>query len=119
LISMNAMTNWIVNGQRFNCPKRKDEVKRIKTKFPDRIPIFTYKGKLDKAPDLDKHKFLVPPEMTWGQFVYVVRKRIKLDPEQALILPPTTMLLAEAYKLYSDDYDEMLYIKYTLENTFG
>ncbi|KAE8956555.1 hypothetical protein PR001_g31694, partial [Phytophthora rubi] len=46
-------------------------------------------------PDIDKKKFLVPADLTVGQFVYVIRKRIKLSPEKAIfifvnnVLPPT------------------------------
>lgn len=44
---------------------------------------------------IDKKKYLVPADLTVGQFVYVIRKRIKLSPEKAIfifvneILPPT------------------------------
>jgi len=40
-------------------------------------------------------RFLVPADLTVGQFVYVIRKRIKLSPEKAIfifvknVLPPT------------------------------
>ena len=40
-------------------------------------------------------RYLVPADLTVGQFVYVVRKRIKLSPEKAIFvfvnstLPPT------------------------------
>ena len=40
-------------------------------------------------------RYLVPAELTVGQFVYVVRKRIKLSAEKAIfvfvsnVLPPT------------------------------
>ena len=46
-------------------------------------------------PDIDKKKYLVPADLTVGQFVYVIRKRIKLSPEKAIfifinnVLPPT------------------------------
>ena len=42
-----------------------------------------------------KYRYLVPADLTVGQFVYVVRKRIKLNAEKAIfifvknILPPT------------------------------
>ncbi len=53
--------------------------------------------KADKSaiPDIDKAKYLVPSDLTVGQFVYVIRKRIKVTPEQAVfmfvknVLPPT------------------------------
>jgi GABA(A) receptor-associated protein len=53
--------------------------------------------KADKSaiPDIDKAKYLVPADLTVGQFVYVIRKRIRVAPEQAVfmfvknVLPPT------------------------------
>ncbi|KAI7985216.1 Autophagy-related protein 8e [Camellia lanceoleosa] len=49
------------------------------------------------APDL-QNKYLVPADLTVGQFVYVIRKRIKLSAEKAIfifvdnVLPPTVEL---------------------------
>ena len=43
-------------------------------------------------------RYLVPADLTVGQFVYVIRKRIKVSPEKAIfmfvknVLPPTGML---------------------------
>ena len=40
-------------------------------------------------------RYLVPSDLTVGQFVYVIRKRIKVSPEKAIfmfvqnVLPPT------------------------------
>jgi hypothetical protein len=44
---------------------------------------------------LSAHRYLVPADLTVGQFVYVIRKRIKLSSEKAIfifvknVLPPT------------------------------
>ncbi|KAE8964937.1 hypothetical protein PR001_g28882, partial [Phytophthora rubi] len=69
-------------------------------------------------------KFLVLADLTVGQFVYVIRKRIKLSPEKAIfifinnVLPPTAALMSNNYKeqKYSNGF---LYITYSGENTFG
>lgn len=43
----------------------------------------------------DDYRYLVPADLTVGQFVYVIRKRIKLSAEKAIfifvdnVLPPT------------------------------
>ena len=43
-------------------------------------------------------RYLVPADLTVGQFVYVIRKRIRVSPEQAIfmfvrnVLPPTGAL---------------------------
>ena len=74
--------------------------------------------------DLDKKKYLVPADLTVGQFVYVIRKRIKLSPEKAIfifvnnVLPPTAALMSSIYDEHKDD-DGFLYIAYSGENTFG
>lgn len=75
-------------------------------------------------PDIDKKKYLVPADLTVGQFVYVIRKRIKLSPEKAIfifinnVLPPTAALMSSIYEEQKDE-DGFLYITYSGENTFG
>ena len=55
-------------------------------------------------PDIDKKKYLVPTDLTVGQFVHVIRKRIKLTPEKAIfifvnnVLPPTAALMSTIYE---------------------
>ena len=89
---------------------RKKEADRIREKYPDRVPIIV--GKSNKStdiPDIDKKKYLVPSDLTIGQFVYVIRKRIKLQPEKAIYLfvnnclPPTSQPLSITYKEHKDE----------------
>ncbi len=44
--------------------------------------------KVDKSDitTIDKKKYLVPADLTVGQFVFVIRKRIKLEPEKAIFI---------------------------------
>ena len=104
--------------------ERLTESSKIIEKYPNRIPIIIEKDKKSKIKDIDKNKFLVPNDMTLGQFMYVIRKRIKLDSSQALfffinnILCNNTQTLSEIYNIYKDN-DGFLYITYTSENTFG
>ena len=66
---------------------RKASAALIRAKHPDRIPVIVRKREGDAAlPDIDKRKFLVPSDLTISQFMYVIRKRIKLAPEQAIFL---------------------------------
>ncbi|CAA2972786.1 autophagy-related 8C [Olea europaea subsp. europaea] len=75
--------------------KRKAESTRMREKYPDRIPVIVEKAGRSDVPDIDKKKYLVPADLCIGQFVYVVRKRIKLSAEKAIfvfvdnILPPS------------------------------
>lgn len=63
---------------------------------------------VEKAPkakisDLDKQKYLVPSDLTVGQFYFLIRKRIHLRPEDALfffvnnIIPPTSATMGSLY----------------------
>lgn len=67
---------------------------------------------------------MVPVDLTVGQFVYVIRKRIKLPSEKAIfifvndILPPTAALISTIYEEHKDE-DGFLYVLYSGENTFG
>tara|TARA_B100000161_G_C33384065_1_gene339118 strand:+ start:324 stop:698 length:375 start_codon:yes stop_codon:yes gene_type:complete len=108
-----------------NFDTRLKESERIKSKYPNRIPIIVSKdARCKDVPDLDRHKYLVPTDLTVGQFMYVIRKRINLTPEKSIYLftngtlPNSSKLLTEIYENNQDD-DGFLYITYTGESTFG
>lgn len=104
--------------------KRKSEAERIRSKYPDRVPVICEKADRSDIPDIDKKKYLVPADLTVGQFHYVIRKRIKLAPEKALFLfcsntiPPNASLMSTVYEEQKDE-DGFLYIQYSGESTFG
>ena len=104
--------------------KRHQESSRILNKHPDRIPIIVCKANDCKLPDIDKQKYLVPKDMSMGQFIYVIRKRIKLQANEALFilvnnsLQPGNRPIQEVYETHKDE-DKFLYIIYSSENTFG
>lgn len=104
--------------------ERQNEARRIKEKYPDRIPVIVKKSPKSTIPDIDRTKYLVPTDLTVGQFVYIIRKRIKLEPDKALfvfiknILPPTAAMMTQMFEDYKDE-DGFLHIVYSGENTFG
>lgn len=105
--------------------KRKEDASRIISKYPDRIPIIVQKSKHGGTiPMIDKKKYLAPSDLTMGQFIFVIRKRMRLPPENALfmfvnnIIPPTASTLSSIYENQKDD-DGFLYFTYSGENTFG
>ncbi|GMH24985.1 hypothetical protein Nepgr_026828 [Nepenthes gracilis] len=104
--------------------RRQAEAARIREKYPDRIPVIVEKAERSDIPDIDKKKYLVPADLTVGQFVYVVRKRIKLGAEKAIfifvknILPPSAAMMSAIYEEHKDE-DGFLYMTYSGENTFG
>lgn len=125
LLDINTERSKFSFKNNFPFRKRKDESNKIMIKYPDRIPIICQRsGK--NVPDLDKKKYLVPDDLTLGQFLYVIRKRMKLRPEMSIYLfvgedfciPNNTTLMTNVYHEHSDA-DGFLYISYSGENTFG
>lgn len=74
--------------------------------------------------DLDKKKYLVPTDLTVGQFYFLIRKRIQLRPEEAIfffihnMVPPTSSTMGSLYNQYRDE-DFFLYVHYSDENVYG
>lgn len=105
---------------------RVKESKKIKTKYPERIPVIVQKSShcTNGVPDIDKKKYLVPGDLTVGQFVHVIRKRINITAEKAIfifvnnLLPPTGQYMSFLYEEQKDE-DGFLYVFYSSENTFG
>ena len=81
------------------------EASKVIEKYKDRVPIIcerSSKASYD-CPDIDKKKYLVPRDLTIGQFMYVIRKRLKLPAEKAIylfingIIPSSSHILGELY----------------------
>jgi GABA(A) receptor-associated protein len=114
---MNFQEKW----KKLNTQAKREEYERINLKYPNHIPVIVL-----SSPDLklDKHKFLLKPEMSIGQFMYTLRKRIKLEEHEALFLftnnkiLPVSQLISVAYR---DCKDKSGFIMFDLskESTFG
>ena len=110
--------------EKFSFESRLQESTKIMNKYPDRVPIICSKSRNSTVPQIDKEKYLVPSDLTMGQFVFVIRKRIKLDPAVGIflfvnnVLPPTASLVGSIYHSYKNE-DGFLYVTYSGENTFG
>lgn len=110
-----------------SAPKLKPgELDKIRTKYPDRIPIFITKVRKrnDLLPDISRKKFLVPSSFTYAELIYTIRKWLKLPPEHAIFvfiqntIPSSSELLIDLYDKYKSP-DQVLRVEYTSENTFG
>lgn len=108
----------------FTKDERRSEFSRIRAKYPDRIPVICERAFNSSVPQVDKRKFLVPRDITAGQFLYVVRQRIRLQSGEAMfifvdgVLPRTDASMDEIYNLHKSE-DGFLYLTYSGENTFG
>jgi GABA(A) receptor-associated protein len=104
--------------------KRRAEGEKIRRKYPDRIPVIVEKAPKSRLRDLDKKKYLVPAELTIGQFYFLIRKRIQLRPEDALfffvnnIIPQTMTTMGALYEDHKEE-DLFMYIAYSDESVYG
>ncbi len=97
----------------------------LRKKYPKRIPVIIKKSSTkSNLPDINNKKYLVPNDLTLGQFLFVIRKNIQISPETALYIFINNKLLPNSYTMnmaYEENKSEdgFLYIEYTGENTFG
>ncbi len=108
--------------EKYTDEEQKKEATRVLRKYPDRIPVIAEIFS-DDLPKLDKNKYLIPRDLTLGQFLYVIRKRIKLKPEKGLYLFINNKIFS-SNKLISQIYETesknmFLFISIHAENTFG
>lgn len=104
--------------------KRKLETENIMKKYENRLPIIVQLSKKSKLIDLDKKKFLAPTDLPFGQFKYIVRKKVKIEEQDALFyfinnkLCGNSETIGEIYEKEHDN-DGYLYIYIDKEATFG
>lgn len=60
-------------------------VQSMRERYPGRVPIVVDQHASCKHA-LDKRKFLVPDDLTAHQFMWVLRKRMRLEPSEAIFL---------------------------------
>jgi GABA(A) receptor-associated protein len=100
------------------------EIEKLRVKYPHKVPVFVTKLADSHVPDINKNKFLVPSDIALSSFMYVIRKWIKLKPEQAIFffingaMPNMSMTMDQLYFQHKSD-DGLLRITYAAENTFG
>jgi len=103
---------------------RFQESSKIRTKYPERIPVIVEREPKSQIQAIDKRKFLVPSDISVAQFMWIIRKRIQLPSEKAIflfvgkILPQSSASMGQIYQDHKD-VDGFLYIAYSGENTFG
>ena len=106
--------------------KSRQEADRIMNKYPDRIPVLVTRNKNSiNTPEIDKHKYLVPSDLTMGQLMFVIRRRLKLPPEKGLFLfvdggvVSVSDLVSTVYYISHDPDDGFLHAVFSCESVFG
>ena len=98
----------------------KEHAEVIKKRNPDRIPVIV------KSRDgiiLKKNKYLVPFDLTIGQFQYVLRKNTNLNSSEAFFLfinsklIQSSMMMIHVYEMYNKD--GFVHVDLAKENVFG
>ena len=102
---------------------RKKESSTMLQRFPDRVPVIVQRRK-QSIQDIDKKKFMTPKSLTFGQFVFVVRKRLQLRSTEAIFLFTNNKMINSQETMFTTyekekDEDGFLYIIYDFENPFG
>jgi len=104
--------------------KRRIEGEKIRRKYPDRVPVIVERAANCRLPVLDKKKYLVPADLTVGQFYFLIRKRIALRPEDSLFffvnntIPSNSCSMGKLYEENKED-DYFMYISYNEESVYG
>ena len=109
--------------------ERKKKSFKMTSLYPDRVPVI-----IEMSPSSasyssyttasHKIKYLVPYDVTMGQFIKILRDKLKLEPSIALFffinnkVFAITSLIGNIYKENADE-DGFLYIEFCEESTFG
>ncbi|CAF4415455.1 unnamed protein product [Rotaria socialis] len=126
--------------QNISIEKRKQESEKIRSRYPERIPVVVERVHESKIADIEKRKFLVPYDFTMAQFQWIIRRSLTLSAETAIFIfventnqgvgnflnnfkqswtiPQMTATMGEMYAKHKDE-DGFLYIAYSGENAFG
>lgn len=96
----------------------------VRRRYPDRLPVIVESAPSSKLPVLERSRYLVPHDITFGHFQHAIRGHLSLSSETAIflfinnVLPPTAGSLSVIYERYKDP-DGFLYVLYAGEDTFG
>ena len=125
MIKLNLINRQLNFSNRYKFNERFQEATRVLSKYPERIPVICEKNpKCTDLNNLGKEKYLVYPDLTFGQFMYIIRRSLALPAEKAVfmmingIIPSNTDIMYELYEKHKAG-DGFLYITYTSENVFG
>jgi len=147
--------NWQYKHEH-SLEQRRFESERIRRRYPDRIPVivqplssspssssssilstslfrsFSSSSSSSSSCNeitlgrLENEKFLVPSELSFGQFAYNIRRRLRLRAEHALffyigVYGKQPILSSTMEVLYNEnkDTDGFLYVCYADEKVFG
>lgn len=127
-MKLSYRTEPVIKSQAFEkkypFDKRLKEVASLTKRYPERIPV-VIESIDEKQPPISKNKYLVPIDLSVSQFIYVIKKYITIDKQDAIFvftkvgsIPPSSWSMSQLYDSYKSN-DNFLYLYYSIENTFG
>jgi GABA(A) receptor-associated protein len=124
-------------NKKISFEERKKQSNKIIDKYKDKYPIYlTFDNNIDidiTKVDINLNKYIVSSELTLGQFLAIIRKKINFNSNESLtlfieeyvkdyfksaILCLNSSTIREIYNKHKDP-DGFLYIKVVKENSFG
>lgn len=104
---------------------RQKDSTRIVAKYPDKAPLIVEKSDSSDVSDLKNNKWIIRKDLTIGQLMYIIKKRIKFAPEEILIvwinnkyMPSISETIGNLYNKYVDK-DGWMYITYSKKEFLG
>ena len=112
---------YITEFKKTPLQERIDTSNKIMQKYTNRVPISV---DCTNKIELDKKKYIVSIDLTIGEFLYTIKKRIKLESHESIFLLTNNMLLNNTENINSvyskfKAVDGFLYIIISKENVFG
>ena len=108
---------------------RRKESDRILSQYTNKMPVICECAPNTNLPRLQKTRYLVPGDMTVAHFQLIIRLHIDFYEKEALFLIVKKgdndititgdKTMGEIYNNFKDREDNLLYIHYTSEETWG
>ena len=117
------ISNYLKTFQQIPLETRIQECVKIRRKYPNRVPIIVDKGSKE-TPIIAKNKYIVPTDITIGEFMHIIRKQISLKSSDGMHffingnIPIVGETVGQVYEKEKNK-DGYLYVEYCIENTFG
>ena len=107
--------------------ERKRETDSVFEAYPDRVPVVLERHRRGgmNMPILEKRKYLVPKSLKTSQLIYIIRRKLCLEPSLSLFFFTTDAKIIpfqqDIGSLYEEKQDEdgYLYILYAPSEVFG
>ena len=92
-------------------------------KYINSVPVIV-DSNVENIQKLDKNKYIVPKDITLGEFIIILRKKLVIKKYESIFLLINNTLISSHLtmkEIYDSNKSEdgFLYIIYRFENTFG